>query len=443
MKNVKILYFLLALLSSSAGAGGNIDIRLEWQSGASAIDLDLYVKNPKGDIVDYSNQTSIWGAQHTRDDQGDRNTSSYESFTINLDDMDCYATGTYEFHIYHYDGVSVSSVIKAEINGQAVGASPWTFNTVDGQELLALTYDADQSRCSTNNSSDSSFPTLTRENFKVTYGDFNSDNGVDQGVHSANIDVGLEESQYGSVTLHRKNLSDLKYRYEFTLSAIGSNDIKNIVFIALVEKNAKFHKLPIKVEGRHNNELIGVSGGGIEIREGNGNFYSYTKSGFRDGVSNALHALGGFAVGKVSGGAGDAVAWYGFAKNITEAMFAAVDEGIELLVGHPVGLKAAKNTVLPSGKFSDDVANINNYHAYRLVVPTPSNYTTELNGVRFSIEIENEFTSLSEPRFYLSWVNEKNLDEQVTLELGTKDYGNLRNYDKYIRAASRNINAFE
>jgi len=147
MKHVIFISFLLTLFSSPVFASGNIDVRLEWFSGSSRVDLDLYVKNPNGNIVNYSNKTSDWGAQHTRDDTGQSNSNSYETFTINLDDMDCYATGRYEFHISHYSGPDVTSVITATINGQAVGNSPWTFNTTDDQDLLALRYDADQSRC--------------------------------------------------------------------------------------------------------------------------------------------------------------------------------------------------------------------------------------------------------------------------------------------------------
>jgi hypothetical protein len=147
MKNVIFISFLLTLFSSSVFASGNIEVRLEWDSGSSRVDLDLYVKNPNGDIVNYNNTTSEWGAQHTRDDRGQSNSISYETFTINLDDMDCYATGMYEFHINHYAGPDVRSVITATINGQAIGGSPWTFNTTDDQDLLAVTYNANQSRC--------------------------------------------------------------------------------------------------------------------------------------------------------------------------------------------------------------------------------------------------------------------------------------------------------
>jgi len=439
MKNVIFITFLLVLFSSSVFASGDIDVKLKWSSGSSAIDLDLYVKNPNGGIVNYAHRTSDWGAQHIRDDRGQINSNSYESFKINLDDMNCYATGRYEFRIKHYRGSNVTSVITATINGQAVGGSPWTSNTTSGQDLLVVHYDADQSRCSNNNHSE--YPILNKEDFNITYRDYNSDEGVQNGIHTVNTNLYMTEAQYGIVTLYRKKQYGETYRYEFTLSARGSNDIKDVFFIALIKKDSKFVKLPIQVRDSNNQEIIGMSGEGIKVRKGSGDFYSYSTSGVCDGISNAAYAIGGFAIGESE--AGTPLAMYGLAKNLTNGMFSALDAGLESVIGQPVGIEADRQKVLPSKGFSNDLADINNSIAYRLVIPTPSNVTSELNGVKFSIDIENNYSSFSEPRFYLSWINEKNIDEQVILELGTKDNGNLRNYDTYIRAASRWIQAYE
>lgn len=284
-------------------------------------------------------------------------------------------------------------------------------------------------------------PRLSREKFNITYRDSNSNRGVINGTHTVNTDLGLEESQYGIVTLYRRNVGGRTYRYEFTLSARGSRDIRDIMFIALVEKGSIFKRLPIRVDDSYGRSLISRSGSGIEVRKGNGSFYTYSRSGFRDGVSNAAHAIGGFALGETS--AGTPLAMFGLAKNLTGSMFHAIDSGLENILDRPVGIEAQRQKVLPSETFSDDLADINNYSAYRLIIPVPSNYTSELNGVRFSIDIEDAYSSLSNPRFYLSWINERNIDEQVVLELGTKDTGTLRSYDTYIRAASRWLQTYE
>jgi endoglucanase len=110
--------------------------------------LDLYVKNPKGEIVNYNHRTSNWGVSHVKDDRGRANTLSSEVFNVELEAMNCYATGNYEFHIQHYAGANVTSTITVYLDGEAVGGPLLNFTSV-GIDRYAAVYPANQSRCNT------------------------------------------------------------------------------------------------------------------------------------------------------------------------------------------------------------------------------------------------------------------------------------------------------
>jgi uncharacterized protein YfaP (DUF2135 family) len=130
LRNIFVVCLFLSL-SVSAEANRIFTVKLTWQSGSTRTDLDLTVKNPLGEEVNYARTTSNWGAQHIRDDRGSSNSTSYETFNVDLDQMDCFASGKYQFFISHYSGPSTRATITAEQNGQIVGT--WQYTTSSGK----------------------------------------------------------------------------------------------------------------------------------------------------------------------------------------------------------------------------------------------------------------------------------------------------------------------
>lgn len=136
--------FSAATFSSlGALAAGLYEVRLTWDSWAEKTDLDLSVVNSKGQVVDYANRTSTWGAKHTRDDLGAAYSNSYESFSIDINTMDCLG-GDYKFYVSHYSGPSVTSRVSAS-NGTSYGYLDIYTRLKD--KALAFTYTGIPQNC--------------------------------------------------------------------------------------------------------------------------------------------------------------------------------------------------------------------------------------------------------------------------------------------------------
>jgi len=137
---------LMVCFVGNAWANRIFTVKLTWKSGNEVVDLDLSVTNPMGEKVFYGNPHSNWGAEHVRDETGSQYSSSYEEFNVDLDQMDCFSSGRYQFDISHYGGPSVTSTITAEQNGQVVGS--WEVTTEADDTKYGVHYDADKTRCS-------------------------------------------------------------------------------------------------------------------------------------------------------------------------------------------------------------------------------------------------------------------------------------------------------
>lgn len=191
MKKILVLTGIFFWIISSLALASNrtLTINLEWTSGSSRTDLDLYVINPDGDICNYASTESNWGATHERDDQGTANSYSYESFTVDLDAMDCFASGNYEFHIKHYSGPTITSTITTS------GGQSWPYTTSSGEDKYAVHYSANQSNCETNN------------NNTVSY-IFNSSNSI-------------LSADSGFLTIQKEEISNNRYRYTLIIDNNG------------------------------------------------------------------------------------------------------------------------------------------------------------------------------------------------------------------------------
>jgi hypothetical protein len=102
------------------------------------------VVNANGQRVDYAQRTSNWGATFLVDDQGRANGASRESFSVDIQKMDC-AGGTYQFWISHYSGPSVTSTLSATQGGRSAGT--WSYRSVGGQQIAAVSYTAQPQNC--------------------------------------------------------------------------------------------------------------------------------------------------------------------------------------------------------------------------------------------------------------------------------------------------------
>ena len=142
-----MLFSLLLIVTSVTEAANTFDVQLSWTSPTQSTDLDLYIKNSRGQIVDYSQRTSDWGATHVRDDQGQPFQRSYESFSVDLEKMDCLG-GTYTFYISHYSGPSVSSTVSVTKAGATIGS--WAFTTAAGQVQSVISYTGQPAQCPAN-----------------------------------------------------------------------------------------------------------------------------------------------------------------------------------------------------------------------------------------------------------------------------------------------------
>lgn len=131
-----------------------ITFELRWWGQGT--DLDLYVKNPKGEFCYWENNTTNWGAIH-------ESGYFYESITIDVDIMDCYASGNYEFHVYHVAGQSVMSTITTSY-GQSE-----SFTTSQGDDKYVFYYPSDQSRCQPKITYPSPGETLTSSRVRFTW----------------------------------------------------------------------------------------------------------------------------------------------------------------------------------------------------------------------------------------------------------------------------------
>lgn len=141
----------VTLFSTTSAYSDNIfEVRLAWVSGAQKTDLDLSVQNSVGQVVDYARPTSSWGVTHVRDDLGSAYSSSYESFSIDTQKMDC-GGGKYDFYISHYSGPSITSRLTAYLNG-VVAAGPFSKTTQQGQRVLTATYTAVPQNCASHQS---------------------------------------------------------------------------------------------------------------------------------------------------------------------------------------------------------------------------------------------------------------------------------------------------
>jgi len=136
-----VLIFLFLGGLANADSNRTLTVKLSWDSGSELTDLDLYIKNPKGEICNWSNRNTNWGATHERDDRGVKNGNSYESFTVDLNSMDCYSSGDYEFHIHHYSGPTIESTFTTSMGHR------WTFQTSSKEDKYAVRYRADSSSC--------------------------------------------------------------------------------------------------------------------------------------------------------------------------------------------------------------------------------------------------------------------------------------------------------
>ncbi len=99
---------------STRSSSRTLITKIVWESGSSRTDFDLFVKNPQGDICNWSRRDkSQWGAEHLRDDQGAAYKISYEAFSVDLNKMDEYASdinnfNRYKFYIARYTGPNIS-----------------------------------------------------------------------------------------------------------------------------------------------------------------------------------------------------------------------------------------------------------------------------------------------------------------------------------------------
>jgi hypothetical protein len=142
-KVIFCLSSILLLLVSFMAEARTLTVNLEWTSGSQATDLDLYVVNPKGEWCNWKNRNTDWGATHTRDDVGKAGKFSHESYTIDLNAMDCYASGKYTLYIHHYGGPSITSTISVP------GVNSWNFTSSKDDFISTVYYSADQARCVT------------------------------------------------------------------------------------------------------------------------------------------------------------------------------------------------------------------------------------------------------------------------------------------------------
>ncbi len=133
---------MLLLVGLPSLEARTLTVNLEWTSGSQGTDLDLLISNPKNEWCYWGNRNTDWGATHTKDDRGEAGKYSYESFTVDLDAMDCYASGDYVFYIDHYSGPSLTSTISVD-NGQS-----WNFTTSQGDFKQTVHYPANQDNCS-------------------------------------------------------------------------------------------------------------------------------------------------------------------------------------------------------------------------------------------------------------------------------------------------------
>ncbi|MDM8560832.1 hypothetical protein [Candidatus Parabeggiatoa sp. HSG14] len=138
---------ILLLFGSFMAKAETLTVNLEWTSGSQATDLDLYVVNPKNEWCNWKNRNTNWGATHTRDDQGKAGKSSYESYSIDLNAMDCYTSGKYTLYIHHYGGPSITSTISVP------GVNSWNFTTSKDDFVSTVYYSADKARCVASQSS--------------------------------------------------------------------------------------------------------------------------------------------------------------------------------------------------------------------------------------------------------------------------------------------------
>jgi hypothetical protein len=145
----RLFVFLVISFFSFSANSASFEVRLTWVSGAQPTDLDLSVQNSAGQVVDWGHRSSTWGATHTLDNHGTANSSSYESFTIDTQKMDC-AGGRYDFYISHWSGPSIASTITALQNGNTV-AGPFNFRTTVNEKLGAVTYTAVPQNCTSSN----------------------------------------------------------------------------------------------------------------------------------------------------------------------------------------------------------------------------------------------------------------------------------------------------
>ncbi len=154
--NIKISVLALLITAHSfAKANEEINLTLQWRSGSSPVDLDFSVTSPLNETVNYANRTSNWGAQFILDDRGTANSISQEKFSVKLSDMDCHATGRYTFYINHYSGPQVNSSVSGTYNNLTLG--PFNFTSNSGNKIATVYYDADKSRCTTNNANGIAF----------------------------------------------------------------------------------------------------------------------------------------------------------------------------------------------------------------------------------------------------------------------------------------------
>lgn len=428
---VCLMCILVMSLCMVTEAADRCLVTLEWHSGSIATDLDLSIVNPKDEICDYGQQTmNNWGAAHGGDDKGAPYQTSKEMMWVDREKMSCYALGSYKISVKSFKGPAVN--VTAKVTCQDTTTASYS-GTVPSKAYLPNF-----------SSFDIKVPSLCgNEQFNITYGNQNIDHGYQNGTRTIDLGLGLEESNYGVVTLYRKKIDSTTYNYEFTLSAQGSDyGIRDILFIALVDERDKIVGLPIEEKRRDGSLIFPVVGKGVEVRTEGGSFYSYSKSAVGDGLANALYTIGGFVVGVVD--KLNIISGYQTATSLTEQFFSALDK-----FNGGGGLTAERQRVLPSTQFADDAADFNRFNVYRLSVPVPSsawemlmNYAV-VNGVRFSIRISQNSQSVSLPRFYLLWENDTEIEEQIALVIGTKRSKDLRMYDRYIGGGTRWIPIYE
>ncbi|MBL3526386.1 MAG: c-type cytochrome [gamma proteobacterium endosymbiont of Lamellibrachia anaximandri] len=283
----------------------------------------------------------------------------------------------------------------------------------------------------------------------ILYGDEEATIESEPWQHVRKIDIGFAEKQQGNVALRIIKRGKNRIKYQFTIMAKGGHDLRDIIFQTLVDERDRLIGTPEAIRKSNGVILIPEADGGVQVRKGSlaKKYKPYAKKMGNEITENFYHAVTGYFVGELEGTAagiatGGVIGSGGwrFSKSVTESLLRFADEQVvKRATGEHSVLIRDRLKMRPSQIYADDAADIENFDIYRFVVPLPKALFEEINGVKFSIEIKVADQSRSFPRFLLNWINERNINEQMILELGTRRSKKFSMYEKDIRCASRVI----